>query len=557
MADVMERRESAPAEEAPAAVSAEKKGLKQRWQTMPRKKRRRIVRWVLLILVLIVAVLLGKHFLGGADKSEEEIITNMVQYGSITSKVEGSGLTRARENAAITISTPGTMTKLLVTEGQKVQAGDPLFTVDSPAAVSAVEKARSTVEGYEKQLSAMQKDIAGLNLAPTYPGKLMETVTLNPGDPISKGQVVAKLNDDTKLRLEQYYSYAYEGELREGQQVQVSIPALMATIPGTVEKVNMVSRITPEGSKLFSATILVKNEGILTAEMTASATAVVNGEEVYPYEPGKLEYYRTGELQSTVNGTVISSNLVDYLQVSPGQVLVRIDGEDSEGEMFALQQSLDTAREELEKAEKNLANCNAAAPISGTVIGLTLTEGAEIDTQTPICTISDTSSITINTDVDERNVSMVKVGDMVDLNQWETYGTGMVESISLSSNVNNGVARYPMVISAENPDGTLQVNSYISYSLIASQNDNCLVVPVQCVRTVSTETGEPVTVVYVKGDKPENALENVMADEQIPEDFWPIQVEIGIQDSFNVEIKSGLDEGMEVFTQIQTTEVWG
>ena len=58
-----------------------------------------------------------------------------------------------------------------------------------------MQKARSDVEGYEKQLSQAQKDIAGLNLSPSYPGKLMETVTLNPGDPISKGQKVAVLSE--------------------------------------------------------------------------------------------------------------------------------------------------------------------------------------------------------------------------------------------------------------------------------------------------------------------------------------------------------------------------
>ena len=89
---------------------------------------------------------------------------------------------------------------------------------------------------------------------------------------------------------------------------------LMTSVPGTVEAVHMVSRITPEGSKLFSAYIIVENEGAQTADMVAYATATVSGETVYPYEAGKLVYYRTGDMVSTVDGTVISSNLVDYLQ---------------------------------------------------------------------------------------------------------------------------------------------------------------------------------------------------------------------------------------------------
>lgn len=561
MSEVMERKEeqaeeAALTEQTPlvqpdAPETAPEKPAKKK---MSRKTRRKLIRWtVTLLLLAALGFGLYRYFAGKKSGGEEQILTDTVQYGAITAKVEGSGMTRAKDNAPITISTPGTMLEVLVEEGQKVEAGDRLFVVDSPAAQAAVDKARSAVEGYQKQLSALQKDIAGLNLAPTYPGKLMETVKLNPGDEISKGTTVAKINDDTRLRLTQYYSYAYADSLYEGQEVQVSIPSLMVSLPGKVEKVNMVSRITPEGSKLFSADILVDNDGALTADMTASATVTVDGESVYPYEPGQLQYYRTGELKSTVSGRVISSRLVDFLQVKPGEVLVKIDGEDSEAEIFALQQSLDGAQEELDKALKNLANCSATAPIAGTVIGLTTKAGEEISTQGPICTISDTSVLNVTADVDERNISSVKVGTAVELDQWDNLATGTVSSVSLSSTVSNGAARYPITIAVENPDGKLQVNSYINYSIVASQNDNCLILPVQCVHTVSDAQGEPISVVYVGGEKPENALEGIESGEQIPEGYWPVKVETGIQDSINVEIKSGVEEGAEVFTQIQTS----
>lgn len=560
MSEVMEREEQLAPELEPQ-TEPEKSSLKQKWKNMPRKKRRRLIRWIIILAILAAAgLMLYKIFGGSGGKTETEIMTAEVQYGSITATVEGSGMTRAKNSEAITITTAGTMSEVFVTEGQQVTAGDPLFTVDSPAARTAVDKARADVAGYEKQLSALQKDIAGLNLTAPHAGKIMlgeDAPKLNPGEEISKGTVVAQLNDDTKMRLEQYYSYAYAGDLYVGQKVEVSVPTLMTTISGTVEAVHMVSRITPEGSKLFSAEILVDNEGALTAEMVASATVTVDGETVYPYEPGKLEYYRTTDLKSTVNGTILVNNLVDYLQVSAGQVLVQIDGESSENEMFNIQQSLETAQEELEKAEKNLANCSAVAPIDGTVIGLTLQPGDEINTQNPIVTISDTSTLTVSATVDERNISYVKAGMMVDLNQWDTLATGTVESVSLSSTVNNGVATYPMTITADNYEGTLQVNSSINYTLIASQNDNCLVLPLQAVRTVTMEDGSMATVVYVQGDRPDNAIEVPFVEEEIPEGYWAVPVEIGIQDNYNVEIKSGVEEGTVVFTQMQSASTWG
>ncbi len=556
--DLEQLPETAPeqAQEAPQTPAVP---LKERWRAMPRKKRRRIIRWTAILLVLaILAAILLKVF--GGKGGDAQVVTDVVQYGSITSVVENSGLTKAKSSETITLTTTGTVMDVLVAEGEKVTAGTPLFVVESPAAETAVQKARSNVEGYEKQLAQAQKDLAGLNFSAPFAGKIMlkdEHPDLQVGDEVAKGAAVAELNDDTRLRLEQYYSYAYAGDLYVGQSVNVSIPALMTSIPGTVEAVHMVSRITPEGSKLFSAEIVVNNEGSLTAEMAASATVTVGGETVYPYEPGKLEYYRSTTLTTTVGGTVLANNLVNYLQVSAGQVLLQIDAQQSESDLFTIQQNLETAKADLEAAEKNLANCKATAPIDGMVIGLTMQPGDEIAANTAVVTISDTSAILVSANVDERNISYIKPGMPVELDQWGTPAFGTVETVSLSSTVNNGVATYPITISVDNSEGTIQVNSYINFKITASENDNCLVLPLQCVRKISQEDGTTVDVVFVKGSRPENAIETPMLEEEIPSGFWAVPVEIGISDNSNVEIKSGVEEGTEVFTQIQSIQAYG
>ena len=295
----------------------------------------------------------------------------------------------------------------------------------------------------------------------------MDVVTLNPGDEISKGTKVAVLADDTRMRLEQYYSYAYAGELKAGQKVQVSIPALMTTVEGTVEAVHMVSRITPEGSKLFSAEIVIPNEGVLAKDMVATATTIVNGDTVYPYEAAKLQYYRVGDLNSTVSGTVISSNLVDYLAVTPGQVLVRIDGEDSEtADLHRTAESGRRPRRSWRPPRRIWTTAMRWLPFPARLSVCPSTPGQETpgkqhpgdhlrhlhrDRSAPPWT-SGTSAIS-------------RPGMPVNLNQWGTSAFGTVETVSLSSTVNNGVASYPITISADNTEGNLQVNSYVNYQI--------------------------------------------------------------------------------------------
>jgi len=541
----------------PAATAPAGKEKPKRPPMSPKKKKK-IIRWSIIGGVVLIAVIVLAKVLGGSAEPAAQVVEDTVTYNSITSTVEGSGITRAKESKTITLTTSGTAQEVYVTEGQQVTAGTPLFVIDSETARTAVEKARKDMDGYQKQLNAMNKDIAGLNLTPPFAGKLMDTVKLNVGEEIAKDTKVATLVDDRTMKLQQYYSYAYKGDIRTGQTANVSIPALMGNVTGTVSAVHMVDRISPEGSRLFEVEFSVKNPGTLTKDMVASAVLSVGGESVYPYESGKLDYNRMIDLKTTVNGTIVSTSLLDYMDVTPGQVLVKIDGEDSQNELFTLEQNLADAQKALDTAQENFDNCSAVAPIDGTVMGLALTAGEDVAANTTVISIADTSTILIDATVDERNISYVKAGMPVDLDQWGTKFTGMVESVSLNSKVTNGVAAYPMVISVDNTDGSLMSGSNVTYSLVASQNDNCLTLPIQSVKNAQFTDGSSGYVVFVKADKaPENTAELAVPVDGVPDGYYPVPVEIGISDNYNVEIKSGVEEGTTVFTTTQMQNSYG
>lgn len=544
-----------------AAAADGAKETKGKRPPMSPKKKKKMIRSGIIGGVILIAVIGLAKVLGGSAEPEAEVVEDTVMYGSITSTVQGNGITKAKDSKTITLTTTGTVQEVYVTEGQQVTVGTPLFTIDSETARTAVEKARKDVQGYQKQLDALTKDIAGLNLTPEYAGKLLlaeEQKVYEPGDTISAGTSVARLVDDKTMKLKQYYSYAYQGDIRSGQTAEVSVPALMSSITGTVTAVHMVERITPEGSKLFEVEFSIKNPGSLTADMVASAVLSVGGESVYPYEAGKLEYNRSKDLLTTVGGEVITNNILNYMDVTPGQVLMVIDGEDSENELFTLEQNLADAQKALEKAQENMDNCNAVAPIDGTVMGLAISPGDEVAANTTVISIADTTTVLIDATVDERNISYVKAGMMVDLEQWGTPFMGIVESVSLNSKVENGVAAYPMVVSVDNTDGTVMTGSNVTYSLVASQNDNCLTLPIQSVKNAQFMDGESGYVVFVKASKPpENMVELAVPVDGVPEGYYPVPVEIGISDNYNVEIKSGVEEGTVVFTTTQAQNSYG
>lgn len=97
----VEQEATAPAMEETAADSAApaetRVNLKARWQAIPRKKRRRIIRLCILALLLVIAAVVLLKVLGGKSSDEGEVVTDIVQYGSITSTVQGSGPDQGQE----------------------------------------------------------------------------------------------------------------------------------------------------------------------------------------------------------------------------------------------------------------------------------------------------------------------------------------------------------------------------------------------------------------------------------------------------------------------------
>ena len=116
-------------------------------------------------------------------------------------------------------------------------------------------------------------------------------------------------------------------------------------------------------------------------------------------------------------------------------------------------------------------------------------------------------------------------------------------------------------------DGSLLEGVWLDYSFVASQSDDCIVVPMQSVKYVSDENGETASVVFIKADsKPENTVAIDIpptepgATPLYPsesEGFYPVPVTTGLSDNYNVEIKEGLTGDEEVFVNYYVEQAWG
>lgn len=523
------------------------------------------------VVALAAGGFLLYRFLTKQDSASSEIQTQAVQYGTIQSKVTGSGNAKAKESAAITLTAGGTVQEVFVSPGDTVTAGQPLYTIFSQEAQDQVTQAQTQVDNLNKEMSALLEDANNLTVRAPFAGKLINVKEFQPDQEVAKETAVATLVNDKKLKLSLYFSYAYENQIHTGQSVQVSIPTVMGTYTGTVEKINKVRFISPEGAVHFEAVLVFDNPGTLTAGMDASATlAASDGSAIYPYENGKTEYYETREIVTKAAGPVVSQgNLMDYADVSAGEALLTLGSSTINETIMSKQKEIDEAQKKLADAQKGLADFNAVSPIDGSVTSCTLTPGAEVKSGDTVVTISNTTNMVVDITVDDRNIAFVQPGLTVELSDWNgnTF-IGTVTAINMgAAESQNGMTNYPVTLTVDNQDGSLLAGMYLDYSFVASQSDDCMMVPMQSVKNIPGEDGSTDSVVFIRADKrPENAVDLEIPEPEpgqppmypSPEDgFYPVKVETGLNDDYNVEIKSGLNGDEEVFVNYLVESAYG
>ena len=574
MAEIKEQDLTTPAPGGPAAPAA----------PPPRRparagKKKMIKRLVALAVTaaIVAGVCFGVWYLVFRDTSTVGApLTSIAEIGTIQSTVEGYGTAVPKESASITLNAAGTVQEVYVTVGQQVFAGDPLYTIDSQEARDKLQQAQDTLNGLMEDMADLQEELANLTVRAPFAGKLQEVEEFQPDQEVGKNQKVAVLVNDRKLKLSLYFSYAYDGQIAPGQSVQVTIPAVMREFTGTVEKVNRVSYISPEGAVHFEAVIVFDNPGTLTAGMDASAVLTApDGSAIYPYENGKTEFYETRTVEAKAGGPVVSiGNLLNYASVEAGEALLTLGSSSIDADIRAKQEEIATAQEELLAAQEGVSNFNAVSPIDGVVFSCALQPGQEVKQGDTVITISNTTTMLVDITVDNRNIGFIQAGMTMELTDQAT-GTpciGTVTTVAMQGEVGSGMTTYPVQLEVDNSMGVLTSGSWLNYKLVTSESPECVMVPNQCVKRVTDVNGDIYTVVFVKTDaRPDNAIdlpeddpamEGGMMDLQnkmpTPEEgFWPVPVTTGISDTYNAEIKEGIEAGTEVFTNRETNESYG
>lgn len=459
--------------------------------------RRRTVRRgaaLLLVLALAAGAALGGKALFFSGE-EQTPLTEQTTYGSLSTTLSGTGTTMPADSVTYTTASETEITGVYVSAGDTVEVGELLYTQDDSELDDQIEEYQDQIteqenqlDDYQEQLAQLQEEIAALTVTAPFAGRITD-VAVDVGDNVAAGTKLATLVDDSQMCLTQYFSYAYEDQVYVGMKAGVSVASLMLNQEGTVTDIQMVDRVTAEGTHCFAVTVTLDNPGAFTEGMTGAGYLVADsGEKLYPSVEGELEYRRSQDLTAEVGGEVTGIGAVDYEQVSAGAVLVQLDGADYQKQVESVNKQITQTQEKIVQLQEKSAETEekrsdyaVTAELAGKIIMVNVREGeSPREAGQTAVVLYNLDSMTITANIDELDIDGIAMGMEVDITQSgaesDTHYTGTVTEISYEATNSNGVAYFPITITIPS-GGALSAGVNVSYSITVGDESEGVLAP--------------------------------------------------------------------------------
>lgn len=535
--------------EMPSESEAKKK------KKLPTRSGKKKLFLIPIILLLLCAIGFGIYKLFFV-KEEKIAVTGKTTYGALNEAIEGSGTTTPADS--ITYDVSGKVLEWHIKAGDKVEAGDLLYVLDSSDAKDEILENELELEELYEQLSEIRESIAGQNIVADFSGRI-EQIQVQEGKNIQNGATLAQLIDDSYMKATFYFSYVYEKDMYIGKAMTVSVPEQLLTVDGKVTDIQYVDYITPEGMRCFAVTVSVKNPGSLTKGTTVSCWGETDdGSYTYSVGNAQLEYNDVQSVTADATGELKEIHVVNYKRVSKGDLLFEIDTSNYESQLENIQKQIENYEEKIADLQESIeTEYTRYSDISGQVVSANYSTNRMTGMDMGSVVIYNQDSMEISVNIDELDADYLYEG--MDVYVYRTTSSKTVSYpatltyLSLEANAgSSGVSTFAATITIDS-QGALSSGVTVYYSIDTSDGGKAEETVLSPLNALCTYDNGYYLIVQSES-RPEDAIEPASVSGSVtdyPEGYYAIPVEVGDYNENYVQILSGVEQDSVVFLRYQ------
>ena len=505
---------AAPAAEADTPVQKAKQFGKKNWK------------WLVPVacVVLVVGVLLLKPGKAHQASTDASYVEDVPQLRDVSNSLSGTGTLNPANTYTVKSLVDGKVLTGEFEEGDVVEEGTVLYTIDSSDASTNLEKASIALQqaqrSYDKTVDRqyVRAEVAGV----------VSSLKVAKGDEVTSGQEVAVIRDSSKMMLSLLFPAADAANFSVGQSAQVVLDGTFETLEGTITAVTGTDELSTGNLLTRTVTIAVRNAGGLTTAQ--AATANING--VSSIASATFAYQAERTLTAPAAGTVSAINVREGDAAAQDAILIELSGDDLTESIQSASETLRSAQISMENLQDTMNNYTITAPISGTVIEKDVKAGDALTSGTTLCVLYDLSYLEMVINVDELQVSDLSVGQSVqvtaDAVPDKTY-VGEVTRVSMKGSSSGGTTTYPVTVRIDDIDG-LRPGMNANAEIVVANATSALCVP----NAAIVQGG------YVLVTKDSPSAANAAPEMDAPDGYVYVEVKTGVSDDDYTQITSGL-----------------
>ncbi len=489
------------------------------------KKKKKWLAVLAVVLVVVIVLMVVSREKSAANAGVTYTETTPTRQ-DVSNSLSGTGTLDPANTYTVKSLVDGKILTSNFEEGDKVEEGDVLYTIDSSDASTNLEKASIALQQAQR---SYDKTVDQQYVHAEVDGTVSSLKVVR-GDEVTSGQEVAVIRDSSKMLLSLQFPAADAASFSVGQSADVVLDGTFETLKGTITAISGTDELSTGNLLVRTVTIRVNNAGGLTTAQ--AATANING--VSSIASATFAYQAERTLTAPSSGTVSSINVQEGDKVSKGDIIIELSGDDLTESIQSASESLRSAEISMQNLQDTMANYTITSPISGTIIEKDAKQGDAMTSGGTLCVIYDLSYLEMVINVDELQISSLSVGQKVQLTADavtdKTY-TGEVTRVSMKGSASGGTTTYPISIRIDDTEG-LRPGMNANAEIVVAEAKNALVVPNAAV----------VRGGYVLVTKKSPSAANAVEDMDAPDGYVYVKVETGVSDDSYTQIKSGLSE---------------
>lgn len=470
-----------------------------------------------------------------------QVQTGKVRQGDIAVTITGSGTLEPVEYYEVVPLVKGDIIADYITEGQQVEKGALLYQIDTGDMENSIAKSQLSMEKAQISYNQVMESVENLQVKSEITGTVTELL-VEEGDTVQSGAQIAEVVNSDQGIIKVSFPSGVAADFYIGQQADIMLVGNFANLTGKISRISTGTRVTEDYSSVKDIEITMDNPGNISegqeCVVTVNNTLSPNNGIYYPGEKKYITAKTGGEIKTLNIGSgdhVTAGEVVAVLESDT----VEDNRKNSNISLKESQLSLNSMYDQLEDYQIT-APISGTVIQKNSKAGDTLDNSNDKTVMAIVADMSK-MVFTINVDeLDISQISVGQTVEITADAQPDRTYTGVVENISLIGTSSNGVASYPVEVAITDYDGLLP-GMNVDASIVVQSKEDVLMIPSAALyrgNWVAVQGTAPASGVETQMET--SGKSKASAPTNLPDGFYAVQVETGISNDDYIEIVSGL-----------------